>query len=62
MIHTHDETQTEHLLSPREVASLFHVEVKTVARWANEGKLTTQRTMGGHRRFSSGEVARILAA
>lgn len=48
------------LLAPREVAALFHVDPKTVTRWAQEGKLTAIRTLGGHRRFRADEVYALL--
>jgi len=41
----------EKLLTPAEVASLFRVDPKTVTRWAKAGKLTSIRTLGGHRRY-----------
>jgi excisionase family DNA binding protein len=50
----------ESLLTPAEVAALFRVDPKTVTRWANAGKLTTIRTLGGHRRFLDDEVRRLL--
>ena len=50
------------LLTPAEVASLFRVDPKTVTRWANAGKITTVRTLGGHRRFSQSEIRGLLAA
>ena len=46
----------EVLLTPREVADLFGVDPKTVTRWAKAGKLTSIRTLGGHRRFRKSEV------
>jgi excisionase family DNA binding protein len=39
-----------------EVAALFHVGSKTVARWAAEGKLPSMRTLGGHRRYPRAEI------
>jgi len=48
------------LLRPEEVAELFGVDVRTVARWADEGKLCSARTLGGHRRFRKSEVERLL--
>jgi excisionase family DNA binding protein len=48
------------LLTPGEVAVLFHVDPKTVTRWANAGKLTSLRTLGGHRRFREAEVRGLL--
>ena len=46
----------EVLLTPREVADLFGVDPKTVTRWAKAGKLTSIRTLGGHRRYRKSEV------
>lgn len=52
--------ETEHLMTPGEVASLFRVDPKTVTRWATAGKLTSIRTLGGHRRYRSSEVRSLL--
>ena len=41
----------DELLTPSEVAALFRVDPKTVTRWAKAGKLTSIRTLGGHRRY-----------
>ena len=46
----------EPLLRPADVAELFHVDPRTVLRWARQGKLTTIRTLGGHRRYRLSEV------
>ena len=35
----------EVLLTPKEVAARFHVNPKTVTRWAKAGKLTAIRTL-----------------
>lgn len=51
---------SEKLLTPSQVAALFHVDPKTVTRWANAGKLSAIRTLGGHRRFHREEVERLL--
>ena len=50
----------ENLLTPAEVASLFRVDPKTVTRWAKAGKLTSIRTLGGHRRYKESEVKALL--
>ena len=50
----------ETLLTPAEVASLFRVDPKTVTRWAKAGKLTSIRTLGGHRRYKESEVKALL--
>ena len=51
----------EQLLTPREVAALFRVDPKTVTRWAQEGRLSAVRTLGGHRRYHALEVYALLA-
>ena len=53
-------TEQEVLLTPAEVASLFRVDPKTVTRWAKAGKLTSIRTLGGHRRYKDSEVKALL--
>lgn len=50
----------EALLTPAEVAALFRVDPKTVTRWAKAGKLTSIRTLGGHRRYRANEVYALL--
>jgi len=45
--------------TPREVADLFGVDPKTVTRWAKAGKLTSIRTLGGHRRYRKSEVEEL---
>lgn len=51
----------ESLLTPSEVASLFRVDPKTVTRWAKSGKLSSIRTLGGHRRYRESEVRSLLS-
>jgi excisionase family DNA binding protein len=53
--------EAEPLLTPAEVATLFRVDPKTVTRWAKSGKLTSIRTLGGHRRYREVEVRELLA-
>ena len=48
------------LLTPSEVAAMFRVDPKTVTRWAQDGKIHSIRTLGGHRRFFESEVRRLL--
>ena len=48
------------LLTPSEVAVLFRVDPKTVTRWAQAGRISSIRTIGGHRRFRASEVRRFL--
>jgi len=54
--------ESEHLLTPSEVAALFRVDPKTVTRWAKAGKLNSIRTLGGHRRYRASEVHALLEA
>lgn len=42
-------------------ADLLGVGVDTVRRWADDGKLATTRTTGGHREIDGRELARFLA-
>ena len=53
-------SDAEVLLTPKEVALRFHVNPKTVTRWAKAGKLTAIRTLGGHRRYRESEVLERL--
>lgn len=53
--------EPEKLLTPSEVAAIFRVDPKTVTRWAKVGKLSSIRTLGGHRRFREAEVRMLLA-
>jgi excisionase family DNA binding protein len=50
----------DELLTPSEVAKLFRVDPKTVTRWAKSGKLSSIRTLGGHRRYRAAEVRMLL--
>lgn len=43
-----------------EVAALFRVDPKTVARWADAGRLPAFRTPGGHRRFRTADIKALL--
>ena len=40
---------------------MFRVDPKTVTRWAKAGKLTSIRTLGGHRRYREAEVHALFA-
>ena len=48
-------------LTPKETASYLKVSTETVRQWANNGLLKAETTLGGHRRFSVGEVERFSA-
>lgn len=46
----------EDLLTPAEVAAILRVDAKTVTRWANEGRIPSTRTPGGHHRYRRADV------
>ena len=52
--------EPQNLMTPAEVAALFRVDPKTVTRWADAGKMTAVRTLGGHRRYQRDEVQNLL--
>jgi excisionase family DNA binding protein len=45
-----------------EVAELLQVSPKTVCRWAMDGKLPFQRTLGGHRRYPEQAIRELAAS
>jgi excisionase family DNA binding protein len=45
-----------------EAASALDVSTSTLRRWADDGRIRTLRTSGGHRRFPVAEVRRLSAA
>ncbi|MBI3960334.1 MAG: helix-turn-helix domain-containing protein [Chloroflexi bacterium] len=47
---------SDEFLSRAEVAQLFNVSPSTVTRWADAGKLSCIRTLGGHRRYATTSV------
>ena len=56
----HPGLAAEPLLTPAEVATMFRVDPKTVTRWAKAGKITSIRTLGGHRRYRETEIRALL--
>jgi excisionase family DNA binding protein len=57
---TYRPESTEPLLTPAEVAYMFRVDPKTVTRWAKDGRITSIRTLGGHRRYREQEIRALL--
>lgn len=55
----HTPATPDALLTPREVANIFRVDPKTVTRWAKAGKITSVKTLGGHRRYRASEILRL---
>ena len=54
MSHSPDE-----FLTVNEAAQILKVSATTVRNWAADGRLTEQRTAGGHRRFRASEVQKL---
>jgi excisionase family DNA binding protein len=54
------EMKDDEIMTQRQVAEMFLVDVKTVTRWANIGKLPSFRTLGGHRRFYKKDVIKAF--
>jgi excisionase family DNA binding protein len=50
----------EKFLRTSDVAKMLHVSPKTVSRWAKEGRLPHLSTLGGHRRFPSSEIEKLM--
>ena len=48
-------------LRPSEVAAIFGVKPRTVVRWAQDGRLPSIRTPGGHTRFHADAVYAMAA-
>jgi excisionase family DNA binding protein len=49
-------------LTTGKAAKLVGVHEDTIVRWANEGRLPSWRTPGGHRRFRRSDVLALLTA
>jgi excisionase family DNA binding protein len=45
-----------------EVADLLGVSPKTIARWAKQGRLPYQRTLGGHRRYPEPAIRQLAVS
>jgi excisionase family DNA binding protein len=49
-------------LRSAQVATILQVSPKTVARWAQQGRLPCQRTLGGHRRYPEPAIRELAAS
>jgi excisionase family DNA binding protein len=49
-------------LRSAQVAAILQVSSKTVARWAQQGRLPCQRTLGGHRRYPEPAIRELAAS
>jgi excisionase family DNA binding protein len=53
---------TATFLRSAEVAAILQVSPKTVSRWAQQGLLPHQRTLGGHRRYPESAIRELAAS
>jgi excisionase family DNA binding protein len=53
---------TQAFLYTSQVADQLHVSPKTIARWAKDGRLPFQRTLGGHRRYPEAAIRELAAS
>jgi excisionase family DNA binding protein len=49
-------------LQPADVAAILQVSPKTISRWAQQGRLPYQRTLGGHRRNPEPAIRELAAS
>ena len=49
----------ERFLLPSEAARLLGVATSTLRRWAEEGKIHSGTSIGGHRRYRESEISRL---
>jgi excisionase family DNA binding protein len=49
-------------LTASQAAARLQVSAKTVTRWANQGRLPHQRTVGGHRRYDPQLIDALVQA
>ena len=53
---------TASFLRSAQVADILQVSPKTVTRWAQQGLLPYQRTLGGHRRYPESAIRELAAS
>jgi excisionase family DNA binding protein len=49
------------LVSIGEAARIFGVNPRTLRRWEADGKIRSQRTLGGHRRYDRADIEAVAA-
>jgi excisionase family DNA binding protein len=49
-------------LRSAEAAAILQVSPKTIGRWAQQGLLPYQRTLGGHRRYPEAAIRELAAS
>jgi excisionase family DNA binding protein len=53
---------TASFLRSAQVAAILQVSPKTITRWAQQGLLPYQRTLGGHRRYPEPAIRDLAAS
>jgi excisionase family DNA binding protein len=53
---------TATFLRSAEAAAILQVSPKTISRWAQQGLLPYQRTLGGHRRYPATAIRELAAS
>jgi len=48
------------MLNITEASNLIGVSTKTLRRWEKKGKITSYRTIGGHRRYDKNDVLKVI--
>jgi excisionase family DNA binding protein len=56
----HVEDGDQEWISLHEASVMLSVGTSTVRRWADAGRISTRRTLGGHRRFSRAAVVQLV--
>ena len=54
------ESKQKELITGKQVAEMFGVHPDTIRDWANDGKLNSVKTLGGHRRYKLSEIQKIV--
>jgi predicted site-specific integrase-resolvase len=55
------ESTVDRWLMPATAAGMIGCDPRSLANWARAGKLNTQRTLGGHRRYRESEIRALIA-
>jgi excisionase family DNA binding protein len=58
----HQAHHTPECLHTSAVAAVLQVSPKTIACWAQQGRLPFQRTLGGHRRYPEPAIRELAAS
>jgi predicted site-specific integrase-resolvase len=53
---------TTTFLHPAQVAAIWQVSPKAIARWAKDGRLPHQRSLGGHHRYPGPAIRQLLTS